>query len=623
MEKMKLSTPDLTQKNIEKLSKLFPNVVKEGKVDFELLKQMLSHHLIDDCRERYGLNWVGKKKSILRANIPIKKTLRPLKEKSVDFEKTKNIYIEGDNLETLKIIQESYLGKIKMIYIDPPYNTGKDFIYKDNFKQNKSEYNEASGAIDEEGVKLFRNTLSNGRFHSDWLSMMYERLLVARDLLREDGVIFISIDDNEVHNLRHICDEIFGEGNFVANIIWQKKFSRSNDAKFFSTMHDHILCYGKNFDKTNINLLPRDKEIPNGYSNPDNDERGVWTSVILSAKSGTEKLIYEIETPSGKKVLPPSGRYWSVTKERFQELVKDNRIWFGKNGDGIPRLKTFLSEVQDGLKPNTIWFYEEVGHTQEGRQEVKKIFDGLGIFDSPKPIRLIKQILQLSTSKNDIILDFFSGSATTAHAVMELNAEDGENRQFILVQLPEPTDEKSEAYKAGYKNICEIGKERIRRAGEKIIEKLRMENGEWRIKDLDIGFKVFKLDSTNIKEWDSNPDNLEKSLLDYGDFIKTGRSEEDLLYEVLLKYGIDLTAPIEKKEINGKKVYIVGFGSLIIYFDEIDIEIAKEIVNLVKVYESNFSVLVLKDDSFASSKDKVNIVEFFKQMNLFEKIITL
>ena len=393
MDKMKMHSPNLTQENIARIRELFPGCVTEAQgedgklrlaVDFDQLRQELSESIVEGPQERYHLNWPGKREALLTANAPIAKTLRSCREESVDFDTTKNLFIEGDNLEALKLLQETYLGKVKMIYIDPPYNTGNDFIYEDDFAENTEEFLKRSNQKDEEGNRLIANTEANGRFHSDWLSMMFTRLKTARKFLRDDGVIFISIDDGEVHNLKKVCDEIFGERNFVTNIVWQKKFSRANDATYFSTMHDHILCYAKN-SKLNgdgqfweLQLLPRGNEIPDGYSNPDDDLRGYWTSVVLSAKSGTEKLIYEIKTPSGRTCFPPDGRYWSVNKEKFQELVADNRIWFGKNGDGIPRLKTFLSEVQDGLRPNSIWFHQEVGHNQEGRQEVKKLFDDKG-----------------------------------------------------------------------------------------------------------------------------------------------------------------------------------------------------------------------------------------------------
>ena len=620
MKKLDKNSLDLVKENIEKLKKIFPDVFTEDKIDFEKLRENLGE-FVDESDEKYQFAWFGKKKANKIALTPTKATLRPDKKTSKNWETTKNIYIEGDNLEVLKVLQKPYYKKIKMIYIDPPYNIGKDFIYKDSYQDNLKNYLAMTGQIDEEGNPLTTNREISGRKHSNWLNMMYPRLKLARNLLRDDGVIFISIDDNEVHNLRKIMDEIFGEENFVASFIWEKHKAPKNDNKYVTLNHEYILFYAKNKEKFIINKLPRSKKNLASFKNPDNDSRGVWIDGPLLAPTYSENTVYEIISPkTGKKFFPPAGKCWAFSKEKMDELIKDNRIWFGKDGNNVPRIKRFLSELSDGIGVTSVLLHDNFGGTQKASNNLKKIFDNKKIFTYPKCINIIKHLIKISTSKSDLILDFFSGSATTAHAVMELNAEDGGNRQFILVQLPEPTDEKSEAYKAGYKNICEIGKERIKRAGEKIKEDYK--DKEW-IYNLDIGFKVFKLDSTNIKEWDSNPDNLEKSLLDYGDFIKSDRSEEDLLYEILLKYGIELTAPIEEKEINGKKVYIVGFGSLIIYFDEIDIEIAKEIVNLVKNYESDFSVLVLKDDSFASSKDKVNIVEFFKQMNLFEKIITL
>lgn len=410
MDKLKMHTPNKADENFRKLAELFPNAVTEtvdenGEVvraiDKDVLMQEISTTVVDGREERYQFTWPDKKKSVLLANAPIAKTLRPCREESVGKDGTpggfdsENLYIEGDNLEVLKLLQETYLGKIKMIYIDPPYNTGNDFVYEDDFAQSTQEYLANSGQYDEEGNRLVTNTESNGRFHTDWLNMIYPRLKLARDLLSDDGVIFISIDDNEVGNLRKCADEIFGEQNFIANLIWQKKFSRANDATYFSTMHDHILCYCKanivlNDNGWKIGLLPRGNEIPDGYGNPDNDLRGPWTSVILSAKSGSEGLLYEIETPSGRRVVPPSGRYWSCSKETFEKWKKEGRIWFGINGDGVPRKKTFLSEVQPGLRPNTLLLHQEAGHNQEAKQETKSLFDGIGVFDGPKPLRLLK-----------------------------------------------------------------------------------------------------------------------------------------------------------------------------------------------------------------------------------------
>ena len=609
MDKLRMESPDMTAQNIERIAALFPNCITEmldeehstpekkvykRAVNFELLKQMLSPDVVDGD-EAYEFTWVGKKAAIVEANKPIRKTLRPVLEDetipsgadsegkpycssgSKNWDTTENLYIEGDNLEVLKLLQESYLGKVKMIYIDPPYNTGSDFIYADDFMRSQEEENEQMGMYDEDENRLFKNTDTNGRFHSDWCSMIYSRLMLARNLLTEDGVIFISIDDGEVSNLNKLCNEVFGEINFVADLIWQKKFSRANDATYFSTMHDHILCYCKsnvlnNENGWKIGLLPRGDEIPNGYSNPDNDPRGLWTSVILSAKSGSSSLLYEIETPSGRKVTPPSGRFWSCSKETFENWKADNRIWFGADGNGTPRKKTFLAEVQQGLRPNTILFQSEVGNNQEAKQETKSLFNGIGVFDGPKPVRLLSTLLRIAnTDEDSIILDFFSGSATTAHAVMQLNAEDGGHRKFIMVQLPEKCDESSEAYKAGYKNICEIGKERIRRAGEKISKandelkdipllkdekdaKLFLDiaqNGPEAVERtksafervdasyfLDVGFRVLKLDGTNMKDVYYAPDDYDQGMIAALESnIKEDRTDLDLLFGCLIDWG--------------------------------------------------------------------------------------
>lgn len=433
----------------------------------------------------YEFNWEGKELAYKLAQTPSTGTLIPDKESSKNWDDTENLYIEGDNLEVLKLLQKSYFGKVKMIYIDPPYNTGKDFVYHDNFRDNIANYKEITNQTTR------ANPETNGRYHTDWLNMMYPRLKLARNLLREDGVIFISIDDNENSNLRKICDEVFGESNYVQEIIWQKKFSPQNDAKYFSLNHENIYCYAKSKDLFSRNLLPMTDEQKSRYKNLDNDSRGPWTSGDISVSRVTEKDIYGIKTPSGREIYPPNGRSWRVSEEKLNDLIKDNRIWFGENGDNVPRIKRFLSEVQNGIVPISLWYHEEVGHTQSAAQNLKKLFNDKALFDYPKPVELIKKELLLATDKNDIVLDFFSGASTTAHAVMQLNMEDIGKRKFIMVQLPELTYEKSDAYKSGYKNICEIGKERIRRAGDKIVSENKDKEG---IENLDIGFKVFKLD---------------------------------------------------------------------------------------------------------------------------------
>lgn len=590
---------DMVNENIKKIGSLFPECITEtvgedGKtkvaIDFERLQENLSHATIGEGDERYQFTWPGKREAIHNANAPTNMTLRPCKEESVDFDNTENLYIEGDNLEVLKLLQENYLGKIKMIYIDPPYNTGNDFVYNDDFKEDTETFQSKSGMYDEDGNMLLqnfeKNSESNGRFHTDWLNMMYPRLKIARNLLSDDGVIFISIDDNEVDNLRKVGDEVFGESCFVANLVWQKKFARSNDATYFSTMHDHILCYCKNSVQNcsngwKIGLLPRNEEIPTGYSNPDNDPRGLWTSVSLSAKSGSESLTYEITTPSGRKVVPPSGRYWSCSKETYNNWLSDKRIWFGNNGDGVPRKKTFLSEVQSGLRPNTLILHTEGGHNQEGKQELKNLFDGSGFFDGPKPVKLLHLLIQIAnTSQDSIVLDFFSGSATTAHAVMQLNAEDGGKRKYICVQLPEKTAEDSEAYKAGYKTICEIGKERIRRAGDKI----KKENGD-KTKDLDIGFRVLKLADSNMKDVYYSPAETVDVNLFNADNVKEGRTPLDLLFQVMPECNLPLSSKIEEFEVKvgnaSFNCFNVADGFLMACFDEklsdeVVIEIAKK-----------------------------------------------
>lgn len=617
MDKMRMESVDMTARNIERIGALFPNCITEtldenGEpkkvINFDLLKQMLSGDVLEGD-EAYEFTWVGKKAAIVEANKPIRKTLRPCKGQSVNWDNTENLYIEGDNLEVLKMLQESYLGAIKMIYIDPPYNTGTDFIYKDDFAQSVNEYEADLGSVDEDGTRMFKNTDSNGRFHSDWCSMMYSRLMLARNLLKDDGVLFISIDDNEVDNLRKICGEIFGESNFIADLIWQKKFSRSNDATYFSTMHDHILCYCKknilnSADGWKIGLLPRGDEIPSGYSNPDNDPRGVWTSVILSAKSGSNSLLYEITTPSGRKVSPPSGRYWSCSKETFEKWKDDGRIWFGAKGDGTPRKKTFLSEVQAGLRPNTILFHEEAGHNQEAKQETKALFDGVGVFDGPKPVRLLKLLMTIANIEDgDTVLDFFSGSATTAHAAMEYEIEKQIKCNYILVQLPEIIAEESEAYKAGYRNICEVGEDRIRRSAQKL--SLDDENAVF-----DSGFRVLKVDDSNMNDVYYSADDYSQGMLAMLESnVKSDRNDLDLLFGCLLEWGLPLSLPYSSEQIDGYTIHNYNDGDLIACFDEeIPDSVIKEIAKRQPLRA------VFRDSSFANSPSKINVGEIFKLM---------
>lgn len=541
----------------------------------------------------------------MEANTTTNKTLRPCIEESKDWDNTENLYIEGDNLEVLKLLQNSYFNKVKMIYIDPPYNTGNDFIYIDDFAQNIDEYEEAKGSFDEEGNRLFKNTDTNGRFHSDWCSMIYPRLVLARNLLANDGVIFISIDDNEQENLKKICDEVFGEKNFIAQVIWERAYAPVNLKKHFSENHDYIICYAKDIDKAICNGLPRASEANDRYSNPDNDPRGIWKSDNLSVGPIVQSKIYEIITPGGRKVLPPEGYCWRLSKEKFKEFVKDNRIWFGKDGNNVPSIKRFLTEVKQSITPMTIWKYSEVGHSQDAKQNLKKLFDGKSFFDYPKSVELIKRCIQLYSNESSIIIDFFSGSATTAHAVMQLNAEDGGKRKFIMVQLPEKTDEKSEAFKAGYKNICEIGKERIRRAGEKIKEEAGL-NGQ----DLDIGFRVLKLDSSNMKDIYYSADEYDQGMLEnMQSNTKKDRTDLDLLFGCLVDWGLELDKPYTIKKINGHKVHIYNDGDLVACFEkDLDMKTIDEIAKLQALR------VVFSDNSFVDSATKINVAEHFKMI---------
>jgi len=597
VQKLKLGTKNLADENIKKLSEIFPNVVKEGKVDFELLKQMLSDTLIDECKERYGLNWVGKKESILKANSRVSKTLRPIKEKSIDFENTKNLYIEGDNFEVLKVIGECYLNKIKMIYIDPPYNTGKDFIYKDNFTQSKDEYLRETEAVDEEGVKLYKNTDTNGRFHSDWLSMMYERLLIARDLLREDGVIFISIDDNEVHNLRHLCDEVFGEGNFVAQFVWKSKLGKVGTTTTISTTHEYILCYTKDFTKINFKMIEKHSEERKenlrqwGQADRMEDRPSMYYPIIINGKE-----VYPIKEDKTK------GR-WRVGKEKAEELLKNNLLELVEKNGKYYIYRKFPKSISK-IPYDTLLI--DVGTTAKGTLSLQSL-NLNNFFDYPKPVELLKFFINLSNSTNGIILDFFSGSATTAHAVMELNAEDGGNRQFIMVQIPEFTDEKSEGYKAGYKTICDIGRERIIRAGKKIKEEFK--DREY-IDSLDFGFRYFKIDSSNFKEAKDISQISQDNIFESVDNIKADRDELDLLFEVIISLGLELTLKIESKEILDKRVYFLEENSLIACFDDrIDENLAKELASFKPLK------IVLKDSSFIDDSDKINFEQTLKELS--------
>lgn len=560
---------------------------------------------MEDAPEAYEFNWVGKQAARAEVLEPIKKTLRPVKEDSVDWDNTQNLYIEGDNLEVLKLLQKSYLGKVKMIYIDPPYNTGNDFVYHDDFAMSADEYAETSGAVDELGNKYIKNMDSNGRFHSDWCSMIYSRLMVARSLLTEDGVIFISIDDNENYNLRKICDEIFGSSNFIAEIVWERAYAPINMVKHFSKSHDYILCYAKDINKPVCNGLPRPESTNAKYSNPDNDPRGLWRTDNLSVGPVVPSKVYEIITPSGRVCLPPKGRCWLYTKERYEEMVADNRIWFGENGDNVPAPKRFLSEVKQGLTPMTIWKYTDVGHTQDSMRELRDLFDGEKVFDYSKPVKLMKQIVRLYTNsnENDIILDFFSGSASTAHAVLELNAEDNGNRHFMMVQLQEETPLDSEARKNGYMTIPEIGRDRIIRAASKILK----EHPEFINQDK--GFRVFRLDEGNYEDVKRSPKEFKQDQLDlFLNNIKTDRNDLDLLFGCMLDWGVQLSLPMTQEVVDGKTIYTVNDGDLVACFAE---NVSEDVVKAMA--EKMPLRVIFRDSCFAQDADKINIYETFKQ----------
>jgi adenine-specific DNA-methyltransferase len=576
----------------DKLRAVFPECFVEGRLDIDKLLTMCGEYITDDF-EKYEFKWKGKSECLQLAQKRSTGTLRPCKGESVNFDTTQNIYIEGDNLEVLKLLQTSYYRKVKMIYIDPPYNTGNDFVYEDDFKDPIARYKEMTSQTTKS------NSESMGRFHTAWLNMMYPRLRLAANLLREDGVCFISIDDHEIHNLRKLCDEVFGEENFVAELVWERAYSPKNDAKYISNSHDYVLMYAKRLEEFQIGRLERTEEANARYQNPDNDPRGVWKPSDMSVKTYSPDYDYPITAPSGRVIEPPTGRCWRLSKNAFFERLQDDRIWFGSDGNSVPQIKRFLNELKfEGMAPQSIMFYKDVGHSQEGAKELTTLLEA-GAFQGPKPIRLLRRLLTLANLDCDsIVLDFFSGSATTAHAVMQLNAEDGSNRRFIMVQLPELCDEKSESLKAGYKNICEIGKERIRRAGsiiyEQGIEKWSMkkiseeqlpetidedgmiESGSTanytiskkvygkEDQSLDIGFRVFKLDESNFKIWDNTPikdgnlTELERRLRGMLEVIKDDRTNLDVVYEVMLKLGQDLCEDIVELDINGKTVYGVG-----------------------------------------------------------------
>lgn len=618
MDKLKMHSPDLTQDNIARIRELFPGCVTEAAgadgslrlaVDFDQLRQELSDAIIEGPQERYHLNWPGKREALIAANSPIAKTLRPSREKSVNFDGTRNLFIEGDNLEALKLLQEIYLGQVKMIYIDPPYNTGNDFVYDDDFAEDAKSYLAKSNQEDRSGNRLVANTTSNGRFHSDWMSMIFSRLKLARNLLRDDGVIFMSIDDGEVANLRKIADEIFGEVNFMANIVWQKKYAVSNDDPGIADMHDHILVYRKTADFIR-NFLPRSEKQNDRYTNPDNDPRGPWASdnyISNNAKADRPTLYYPILHPRTGEEVWPGENAWRYSKEKHEKMVAEGRLYWGPGMSyERPRMKRYLSEVQDGVVPSTWWPFVDFGHNNEGSTEVNDLFGKKKVFTFPKPTRLLKEIIRIGSSKDDVIMDFFAGSGSTAHAMFKICAETGENRQFILVQMPEVVEEKSEAFNSGFLNIADISKERIRLAGEKVLE------GECHAKwNKDVGFRVLKIDTSNMADVYYTPDATKQGdLLAQVDSIKQGRTAEDLLFQVLVDWGVDLTLPIRRETVQGKTVFFVDENALVACFDTgVTEELVKELAGHEPVR------VVFRDTGFVSDAVKINVEQIFRQLS--------
>ncbi len=674
MTKLTMQTQDATQANIRRIAELFPQCVAEtyrnGKsewaVDFDALRQELQDSLVEAGEERYQFTWPDKRKAQLLANVPIRSTLRPCREESVDFDTTRNLYIEGDNLDVLKCLKETYTGQVKMIYIDPPYNTGNDFVYSDDFAESEQAYLARSGQYDEQGNRLVENKESNGRFHTDWLNMIYPRLKVARDLLTDDGVIFISIDDHEVANLKKVCDEIFGECNFLAQVVWERAFSPINLMKHFSPSHDYILVYAKNAELAKCLGIPRTGEANDRYSNPDNDPRGVWKPSDLSVGPAVESNIYPITTPSGRIVEPPAARSWSLSAKAFAERLADNRIWFGPNGDGVPCMKRFLSELRkEGMTPMTIWKYTEVGHSQDATKALAKLFDGKKYFDYPKPVELLKRCLSLYAPQDCLVMDFFSGSGTFAHAVMELNAEDGGQRKYILVQAVEKMENPANV-SLTFDTIAHFAEERIRRAGNKIKEEMsrkidslakqiealsnaqpslsasllpiqeqkeifrkafeekaqplkdELDELSYRQLKLDTGFRVLKLDDSNMLDVFYAPADLRQAdLFAQADNIRPDRTPEDLLFQTMLSLGISLdsniavlhNADLGLTTLSSKSytIFDVAANHLLACFDT---NITDEVITAIAKRRPNY--VVLRDAGLASDATATNFEQLFR-----------
>jgi adenine-specific DNA-methyltransferase len=613
MDKLKMHSPDLSPENIAKIRDLFPGCVTEARdeatgqlrlaVDFDQLRQELSDHIVEGSQERYRLDWPGKREALAITNAPIAKTLRPCIEESVNFESTRHIFIEGDNLDALKLLQETYLGRIKIIYIDPPYNTGNDFIYNDSFSQGSDVYLRRSNQTDVDGNRLVANTNNNGRFHSDWLSLMYPRLRMARNLLAEDGAIFINIDDSESSNLKLICDEIFGEANFVANVAWKHTQQSKNDEKYFARVYNSLLIYRKS-DSLLKFRFPRTDEDNRNYSNPDNDPKGDWRAGDVRSPNYRRTLCFNILTPSGKTISPPENG-WRWSQETVIEKIQTGEIVFLNDETRILR-KIYLSE-QEGRTPENIWDGEFAGTSRQANAEIKELFEGVAIFDTPKPTALLKRIARLFFNDSDYIaLDFFAGSGTTAAALMQLNAEDGGSRRVFLVQIPEQCADESEPFKLGYKNIADLSKERIRRSGKKILESAS--HPGW---NRDVGFRVLKIDTSNMQDVYYRPDQVgQNDLLTAVDNIKPDRTPEDLLFQVLVDWGVDLTLPIQQETVQGKTVFLVDGNALIACFDAgVTEELVKELARREPLR------IVFRDNGFVSDAVKINAEQIFRQLS--------
>lgn len=613
-KKMKLTSMDVPQERRRELKRalgeVFPEIFTEGNVDFDQLKRALGEW-VDPGKERYGLSWPGKAECMKITQQPCVGTLKPVRGDSVGFDETQNVFIDGDNLEVIKLLQKAYFGKIKMIYIDPPYNTGQEFIYPDKYSETLDTYLAYTGQANAEGRKFSTNTETTGRYHSNWLRMMYPRLYLARGLLREDGVIFISIDDHEVANLRALCDQIFGEENFVAQNVWQKRYSRENRA-VIGDAHEYVLVYAKNFESFRevSNLVSITEAQKKAYRNTGDEDKGPWRAIPMTAQGYRPNQMYKIRSPSGKVFTPPEGRCWSMIESEFRKLESDGRIYFGKNGDAQPGVIRYLSEIE-GVVPWTWWPHEETGHTDEAKKEIREFLGSANIFDTPKPVRLIVRMLEIATSDDDIVLDFFAGSGTTAHAIFARNRADGGNRRFILVQLPEPCADGSEARQAGFRSVADIAKRRIRNAAKRLEEEAAPELKLRREFPLDLGFRVFKLDRSNFRIWDGNEgavQDLNAQIEMHVEHVSPDSSAEDILYELLLKAGFPLTTKVQTIKLADKEVFSVEKGALLICLEK---NITSELIDALA--EANPLQVICLDEAFKGNDQlKANAVQTFK-----------